>query len=271
MYLPQAVEKFGPALSSCRTPGVKVTRGFLRETKWRLSTDETYSTETLEVGDLVRFFDQLVRFYTVLPLVISPCGVPLKCPQAHDYNLESHSLSDVASIEWLDGPGLKPSDIRARRIKLRVNETHLQTNPHGKIWRVVYSCNNSCCFASSHTASNVLPALTNTDLLGQQMFAFAQERLRVAQASQPELSESGASQSQPVLNGRTPAKRKAIDESHEGGTGDSSQERVEEREDDPDESEHDSASESRRMRREQIPSCEAKLIVSGSPISVTTD
>ncbi|EIW66300.1 hypothetical protein TREMEDRAFT_65571 [Tremella mesenterica DSM 1558] len=45
-----------------------------------------------------------------------------------------------ATLEWTDGPGLWPNDIRARRVEVTINEQDFRAHPSRLIWRVGFSC-----------------------------------------------------------------------------------------------------------------------------------
>ena len=164
-----ANEDLGPLPSPLKTPGLKRVTGFLRKARWGLDRDEAYRCQAVKVHDLLRFFERLVgNELNQVP--------PADARQRHDYNLTLHTLSNHATIEWLDGPGLAPADIRARRLRLHVNSKHLRRSSSRTIWRVIYTCNNSCKLLNVEDPKEA--PLGIGDSLGQHVFAYAQEAVQ---------------------------------------------------------------------------------------------
>ena len=150
-------------------------------------------------------------------------------------------------------------------MKLRIHRMHLQTNPDNIIWRVVYSCNNSCSVASD-ASSKRPPALTTTDLLAEQIFTFAQERFR---ANQTESSDFSMTQSQPGSSDLSLRPQEVVDLSI-GTTDDRPSSRLEVDREESDSSEKGRASKKKHGGLEHV-LCEAKLIVSLVITSVMID
>ncbi|ORY35080.1 hypothetical protein BCR39DRAFT_556578 [Naematelia encephala] len=145
------VKRISPPSSPAKTPGVEVT-GFLRPLKTIVGDNSGYERREVNMKDLQRVLDRL----------------------PHDYNLDTHRLCQHASFEWLDGPGLYPSDVRARRVSINLDPRY-NNSPSGKvIWRVIYNCNNLCRKMETSGRSKNLPALASSDVFGSQLFEFAE-------------------------------------------------------------------------------------------------
>lgn len=72
-----------------------------------------------------------------------PCTIA-ESLQPNDYTLRTHHISSHARLQWLEGPGPTPSDIRARRFKIHIDPKHLTRSADMIVWRVVYYCNQAC-------------------------------------------------------------------------------------------------------------------------------
>lgn len=72
----------------------------------------------------------------------------------------------------MDSPGLSPSDIRARRLKIVTRAEEIENNPDEIIWRVTYSC-NGCCKALPGPTQSLRPSLSTKDTFASELLAFA--------------------------------------------------------------------------------------------------
>lgn len=134
-----------------RTPGVEVKSSFLRVKRTSMTPDEGYEKSQKRVNGLIRFFDELVRssFWPMIEADLRP----------HDYNLDSHVIYRGARLHWIDGPGLYPNDIRARRLSVKVPKSLVRSSPDRLIWRVSYSCNGACSGVIEKPSGPTAPAL----------------------------------------------------------------------------------------------------------------
>ncbi|EIW65834.1 hypothetical protein TREMEDRAFT_66202 [Tremella mesenterica DSM 1558] len=134
-----------------RTPNVRITKDFLRPMKLKLSREDGYIRKEVKISDLIRHFE-------LLP---------------HDYNLRRHSLYREASIKWIDGVGLFPSEIRARRMEISVPKAVVRHSGTRLVWRVVYACNGACETDLDNSARHNVPTLGAQETLDSQLFSFA--------------------------------------------------------------------------------------------------
>ncbi|EIW66398.1 hypothetical protein TREMEDRAFT_65685 [Tremella mesenterica DSM 1558] len=61
-----------------------------------------------------------------------------------DYLLRSQRVSDHIKVEWLDPPGLHPSDIRGRHAVFHVSDEAFAKGPDKLVWRSRFNCSGSC-------------------------------------------------------------------------------------------------------------------------------
>lgn len=71
--------------------------------------------------------------------------------QKNDLNLKEYLETSTFRQVWLDPPGDRPKDIRARRCTGEISKlttslvSHHLSNSHAPIFRVVYNCSEACC------------------------------------------------------------------------------------------------------------------------------
>jgi len=95
-----------------------------------------------------------------------------------------HKMSRLLKVDWLDGPGLFPSDIRARRLTLSMDDRYSISHGTRTVWRIVFRCNATCRVIKA--AQDSLPAISSSDPFTQNFFSHMSENRKssIAQAAQ---------------------------------------------------------------------------------------
>jgi hypothetical protein len=68
----------------------------------------------------------------------------------------------LVQVEWLDGPGIFPSDIRSRHMRLHLPQSH-QIPEQQIVWRSRFICNGSCRMKANSRPAKVLKS-SNAEL-----------------------------------------------------------------------------------------------------------
>ncbi|ORX38922.1 hypothetical protein BD324DRAFT_649021 [Kockovaella imperatae] len=108
--------------TSSAFPNIIWTSQALRKSARMRLQQSTMVHSHIEVLSLPRYFDSLM----------------------HDYSIVVHTVHKDIEIEWIDPPGLKPTDIRARRMALRLTSGSSLKGPLDIVWRSKYKCRGSC-------------------------------------------------------------------------------------------------------------------------------
>ena len=158
----------------------------LRSMRTAVGEEEGYERKTMPIPDIQRFFDRFVGLrYLIAPM-------PSAHNQPHDFTIDRHDIYDGVRVKWLDGPGLHPSDIRARRFHMCVPKKLARTSPKMVVMRVVMSCNGACCGTIERPAVETAPAYGKSHGLLRSMFNAAREGARRHHLLSEMADDSGA-------------------------------------------------------------------------------